>query len=354
MKTHDVRHVEFVADSIPHLHDSDSTTKMMWSVVLSLVPLALAACWVHGFHAVWILSSSIGVAVLTERLFDRFRGNPATIQDGSACVTGMLLALSLPYRLPWWMPALGSVVAIGLAKKAFGGLGANPVNPALLGRLFLQLIQPSFFWAGLDSIDGLTAATPLTRFRIAREILVNTAAHPADRITDATVTVSELYGSVTDGFVVRYAACLGETSMLLLLFAAGFLLYRRVIGWKIPLAAIVSSGLLFWVIGGAEGLFSGNPLFQLSTGGLVFAVFLMATDPVTSPVRAKDRLIFGAGCGILTVIFRLWGPHPEGVGYAVVIMNLIHTVRQMRWLRSPGNRLDRQERMDPGHDEKKA
>jgi Na+-translocating ferredoxin:NAD+ oxidoreductase subunit D len=330
VKTRGARHVEFVTDAFPHVHDGDSTKKMMWTVVFSLVPLALAACWVRGFGAVWILSTSIGAAVLTELAFDRsLRRHPA-VRDGSACVTGMLLALSLPFQIPWWMPALGAAAAVGLAKKAFGGLGANPVNPALFGRLFLQLVHPAAFWPGLVGIDGLTAATPLTRFRIARDILVNTAGHPAERIADAALTVSDLYGSAADGFVARHSACLGETSMLLLLFAAGFLLYRRVIGWKIPSAAIVSSGILFWVAGGTEGFFSGNPIFQLSAGGLVFAFFFMATDPVTSPVRAKDRLIFGAGCGILTVIFRLWGPHPEGVGYGVVIMNLIHALRHRR------------------------
>ena len=323
-----------MTESIPHLFDRDSTSKMMWTVSLSLLPVSLAACFVHGAAAWIIFLAAIGSAVLTERLFNGIRREPSTIRDGSAFVTGLLLALSLPSGIPWWMPVLGAFAAVGLAKQSFGGLGANPVNPALFGRLLLMLIRPGTFWPALDGVDGLTAATPLTRFRIAREILSNSSIQPADRVTDATVCVSGLYGSFADGSILRHSACLGETSLLLLLFAAGFLIYRRVIGWKIPLATLVSSGLLFWIFGGTEGILSGNPFFHLSQGGLFFAACFMATDPVTSPVRAKDRLIFGAGCGILTVIFRLWGPHPEGVSYAVVIMNLAYTVLKRRWMRS--------------------
>jgi Na+-translocating ferredoxin:NAD+ oxidoreductase subunit D len=352
MKKTDPAGVEFVAGPFPHVHDSDSVSKMMWTVTGSLLPLSLAACWINGFQAVWILCSSIASAVLTEFIFNRARGVPPTLRDGSACVTGLLLALSLPVRSAWWMPPLGSIAAVGLAKEAFGGLGANPVNPALFGRLLLQLVHPAAFWPRIPAVDGLTQATPLLRYRAARDILVNASAHPAERVAEASVSVSEICGSAFDGFIARHSACLGETSMLLLLFAIGFLLYRRVIGWKIPLAAVVSSSVLFWVVGGTEGAFSGNLFFNVSAGGLVLASFLMATDPVTSPVRAKDRLIFGAGCGILTVIFRLWGPHPEGVGYAIVMMNLIHHVRRRRWLKTPEKRLFRPNRSLQGNDEK--
>jgi Na+-translocating ferredoxin:NAD+ oxidoreductase subunit D len=326
--------VRFRVEPFPHIFDSDSTPKMMWTLSLSLFPVALAACFIRGTGAAWILFAATGTAVLSEILFNASLAMRSTVKDGSAFATGLLLGLSLPFGVPWWMPVLGAFTAVVLAKQAFGGLGANPVNPALFGRLFLMLIRPGAFWSGPGGIDGLTSATPLTKFRIARVILSNSSVQPADRITDATVAVSGLYGSFADGSIVRLSACLGETSLLLLLFAAGFLLYRRVIGWKIPLAMLGSSGLLFWIFGGAEGILSGNPFFHLSQGGLVFAACFMATDPVTSPVRAKDRLIFGAGCGILTVIFRLWGPHPEGVAYAVLIMNLIHTVHRRRWVRS--------------------
>jgi electron transport complex protein RnfD len=340
MKKTEIPPIRFRTERFPHILDGDSTTKMMWTVALSLLPVSLAACFVHGARAGFILLFSIGAAVLSERLFNAIRHETATVGDGSAFVTGLLLALSLPSRIAWWMPVLGAFTAIGLAKEAFGGLGANPVNPALIGRLLLMLIRPGAFWPDFDGIDGLTAASPLTRFRIAREILSNSSIHPADRVADATVSVSGLYDSFADGSILRHSACLGETSLLLLLFAAGFLLYRRVIGWKIPLAMLVSSGILFWIFGGVEGILSGNPFFHLSQGGLLLAACFMATDPVTSPVRAKDRLIFGAGCGILTVIFRLWGPHPEGVSYAVVIMNLIHTVLRRQWMRSAEYRLN--------------
>ena len=333
MKKTGTPHVRFLTEPFPHLVDNDSTSKMMWTVSLSLFPVSLSACFVHGAAAAAILLSSVGVAVLSERLFNAIRREPSTVGDGSAFVTGLLLGLSLPAHLPWWIPVLGAFTAVGFAKQAFGGLGANPVNPALTGRLLLMLIRPGVFWPEFSGVDGLTAATPLTRFRIAREILANSSVHPADRVTDATVAVSGLYGSFADDSILRHSACLGETSLLLLLFAAGFLIYRRVIGWKIPLAMLVSSGILFWIFGGVEGILSGNPFFQLSQGGLFLAACFMATDPVTSPVRAKDRLIFGAGCGILTVIFRLWGPHPGGVSYAVVIMNLAYTILRRRWMR---------------------
>jgi electron transport complex protein RnfD len=334
MKKKETQQVQFQTEPIPHIHDNDSTAKMMWTVALSLLPAVLAACFVHGLSGAGVLFTSIAAAILAELLHCLAFKNPVTVGDGSAFVTGLLLALSLPAHTPLWMAAVGSAAAILLAKEVFGGLGTNPVNPALFGRLFLTWIRPGVFWIGLQGLDGLTAATPLARFRIAREILSHSAAHSPDQIAMATIKISDLYGSFADGFVVRRSACLGESSVLLLLFAAGFLLYRRVIGWKIPLATIVSSGLMFWIFGGVEGVFSGNPFFHLSQGGLLLAAFFMATDPVTSPVRVKDRLFFGAGCGILTVIFRLWGPHPEGVGYAVLIMNLIHAVRHHRWLRS--------------------
>jgi electron transport complex protein RnfD len=313
------KRVRFQSTPSPHVRDKDSVERMMTTVLIALAPAGAAAVWVHGARCLLIILIAVTAAFLTELGFERIFRKPPTIDDKSACVTGILLAFSLPVHAPLWMPALGSLAAVILGKQIFGGLGSNPLNPALVGRIFLMILWPNLFHA--YPVDASTAATPLQAFKGAREVLINGANHGAKEIAQATLTLSECYGSSYYSMLVKKVGCLGETSVVCLLLGAGFLLYQRTIGWKIPLFFIGTFSCLSWVFGGAEGLFSGNVLFHLSSGGLILCAFFMATDPVTSPVGVTGRILFGAGCGLLTVVFRLWGPWPEGVAFAVILMN---------------------------------
>jgi electron transport complex protein RnfD len=174
----------------------------------------------------------------------------------------------------------------------------------------------------ISGIDAVTSGTPLNLFSYARDIIANSTAHSAEQVTEATQIVSQLNSSHPDLFFGRIGGCLGETSALLLLIGAVFLMYKRIIGWKIPFSYVMTVGLFTWVFGGTEGLFTGNPLFHILSGGLILGAFYMATDMVTSPVTFKGRLLFGTGCGLITVIIRLWGGYPEGVSYSILLMNL--------------------------------
>jgi electron transport complex protein RnfD len=253
-----------------------------------------------------------------------------TIHDGSAVLTGLLLAYNLPPEVPLWLPVVGSAVGIIIGKQIFGGLGNNPMNPALIGRAFLMASWPVYMTVfrtpprggTLSGIDVWTGATPLNLFKHSREILVNSSNYPVEKVTEATLVISQLYSTFWNLFSGRIGGCIGETSALLLLVGATYLMYKRIIGWKIPFTYIGTVGILMWIFGGTNGYFTGNPFFQIFSGGLILGAFFMATDMVTSPVTFKGRLLFGTGCGILTVVIRLWGGYPEGVSYAILLMNL--------------------------------
>ncbi len=320
----------FYISSSPHIKDVDSIPKIMYSVVIALLPAGAGAIYFFGIHALWIILVSIASALLTESLFQLVLKRPNTIADGSAIVTGILLAYNLPSGIPFWLPAVGAFVGIAVGKMAFGGLGYNPMNPALIGRAFLMASWPVYMTvfktiprAGtLSGIDAITNATPLNVFKHAREILTHTPEHTTEQITRAAQAVSQLYSSHGALFFGRVGGCLGETSAVLLLIGAAFLMYKRIIGWKIPFTYIGTVALLTWIFGGTDGLFTGNALFHILSGGLILGAFFMATDMVTTPVTFKGRLIFGTGCGIITVIIRLWGGYPEGVSYSILLMNL--------------------------------
>jgi electron transport complex protein RnfD len=255
---------------------------------------------------------------------------PVTISDGSALLTGILLAYNLPTDVPLWLPATGAFFGVLVGKQLFGGLGYNPMNPALIGRAFLMASWPTYMTVfrvlpkngTLSGIDNVTSATPLNVFSQAREILTHSASYSTEQFVQAQETISQLYHAHPDLFFGRIGGCLGETSAFLLLIGAVFLMYKRIIGWKIPFSYVITVALMTWMFGGVEGLFTGNPLFHILSGGVILGAFYMATDMVTSPVTFKGRLIFGTGCGLITVVIRLWGGYPEGVSYAILLMNL--------------------------------
>lgn len=341
----------FVSAS-PHITDKDSIPKIMYGVLISLIPATIGSIYFFGIRAGWIIVLAIIAAVVTEAGLQKLMKKPITVTDGSAVVTGILLAFNVPAEVPWWIPVVGSVFAIAIGKIPFGGLGYNPLNPALLGRAFLLASWPTKMtifetqplkWAAskewlaklplfnnipeegfsLSGIDAITTATPLNVFKQQKEIIANFSNDPAiEAVTEAKTVISQLYDSYGNLFWGKIGGCIGETSAFLLLIGAVYLIYKRYINLRIPLSYIGTVAILTWLFGGTEGFLSGDPLFHVLAGGLMLGAFYMATDMVTSPITSSGRYIFGIGCGVITVVIRLIGGYPEGVSYAILLMNL--------------------------------
>ncbi|MDZ7338240.1 MAG: RnfABCDGE type electron transport complex subunit D [candidate division KSB1 bacterium] len=324
----------------PHVSDGESIPKIMYGVVLALLPAAVGAVYFFGLKALWIILIASAAAIGSEAAVQAALHKRITVADGSALVTGILVAFNVPASVPLWMPALGAIFGILVGKHAFGGLGYNPMNPALLGRAFLLASWPTHMTvftaaprggslSGIEpatisalGLDAVTQATPLKLLKGAREVLANSAVADPAKYADYAKAVNALYDSYGNLFWGKVGGCIGETSAFLLLVGALFLLYKRYIGWKIPFAYLGTVALLSWIFAGTDGLFSGKPLFHLLSGGVMLGAFYMATDMVTSPVTFRGRLLFGAGCGVITMIIRLIGGYPEGVCYSILLMNL--------------------------------
>lgn len=284
----------------PHVHSDDSVQKIMWSVVLALVPAFLVSIFYFGLPVIILTCVSVGCCMLFEYLIQRFIMHvEPTITDGSAAVTGMLLAFNVPANLPIWMLVIGALVAIGVAKMPFGGLGHNPFNPALVARVFMLISfpvamttwpVPTPVWGFADAVTG---PTPLG-------ILKESANLDMSQMpTYANMLLGQMGGSF------------GEVSAIALLIGAGFLMWRRIISWHIPVAFILTvfvfSGI-FWLIDPTQ---YASPFFHIFTGGIILGACFMATDMVTSPTAKSGMLVFGCGCGLLTIIIRLFGSYPE-------------------------------------------
>jgi electron transport complex protein RnfD len=285
----------------------------MRAVLYSLVPACLVAIYFFGPSALSVLLIATLGCLATEVVCQRLMGQPVTIADGSAAITGVLLALNLPPTSPWWLTLLGAVIAIAVGKQVYGGLGSNPFNPALVARVVLLISFPVQMttWsapAPLGSgLDLVTTATPLGEWKNA---VMLTGEMPV-----------EMQGSMAGYFLGNMPGCIGEVSALALLLGAGYLFYRRILTWHIPATYVGTVILLsgaFWLLNPAK---YPNPVFHLVTGGLVLGAFYMATDMVTTPVSIRGMLIFGVGCGVLTVLIRLFGGYPEGVSFAILLMN---------------------------------
>ena len=300
-----------------------------------MIPASAGAVYFFGIRALVIIVLAAASAVLTEAACQKAMKRKVTIVDGSALLTGVLLAFNVPPGVPYWLPVLGSVFAIGIAKIPFGGLGYNPLNPALAGRAFLMASWPVYMTArwlaqrlsatsqgSLSGISAITTATPLGVYKYARGLLVDPESGVAE-ISRATSYLGELYSgaSMKNLFFGNVGGCVGETSVLLLLAGAAYLMIRRIINWRVPVSYIGTVAVLTWLIGG-KGILDGNPLFHILSGGLILGAFYMATDMVTSPITPKGQLIFGFGCGLLTSIIRIKGGYPEGVSYSILIMNI--------------------------------
>jgi electron transport complex protein RnfD len=289
---------QFLISPGPHLWKGLSVSQIMYLVVYALLLPAGAGIYFFGRYALSVMGVSIGAAILTEYVCKRLRGQPF-IMDGSAVVTGLLLALVLPPTIPLWMVALGSIFAIAIAKEAFGGLGHNIFNPALAARAFMSVSFPMEMTTWVKPMgfgaDAVTCATPLSGTSIWQPF-------------DPTVYRALFLGNT--------AGCIGETSALLILIGGAFLIARGIINWRIPAIYIGMVALI------ALG-FGEDPLFQILSGGLMLGAFFMATDYVTSPLTNRGKIIFSVALGLLTMIIRRFAGMPEGVCYSILFMNAI-------------------------------
>ncbi len=299
--------------SSPHIRSEQTTEQVMRAVIYALLPACAVSIYFFGLSALLLLVITTLGCVATEKLCQKLMRLPSTVGDGSAALTGILLALNLPPASPWWLALLGAAVAVGLGKQVYGGLGHNPFNPALVARVVLLISFPVQMttWhtpAPLFSgIDAVTTATPLGEMKTA---VMLTGQLPAGLETH-----------VGHYFFGQMAGSLGEVSALALLLGALYLFWKQILTWHIPVAylgSVVLIGGLFWRIDPSR---YPSPLFHLLTGGLMLGALYMATDMVTSPITPKGMLLFGVGCGLLTVLIRLFGGYPEGVSFAILLMN---------------------------------
>jgi Na+-translocating ferredoxin:NAD+ oxidoreductase subunit D len=286
----------------------------MYRVILALIPAFIWAIFTFGFDAVRVTLTAVIACVASEYLIQRFilKIKP-TITDGSAALTGLLLAFNVPSSLPWWIIVLGSLFAIGVAKMSFGGLGNNIFNPALVGRVFLLISFPMQMttWpvAHPGGTDAISAATPLG---ILKEGLIN--GKPLSGL------IHSLPGT-GDMILGNIGGSLGEISALMLIIGGIYLLYRKIITWQIPVSILLTIFIfagIFWMMNPDEYM---NPVFHVLAGGAILGAVFMATDMVTSPMTGKAQIIYGVGIGLITMCIRMFGAYPEGISFAILIMN---------------------------------
>jgi len=290
----------------PHIRSKASTKKIMWAAALSLVPAGAAGVFIFGINSLFVIAASIIAAVAAEALILSVRRKDlGAVWDGSAALTGLLLAYNIPPGSPLWMPVAGSVFAVVIGKQVFGGLGHNIFNPALAGRAFLMVSWPVYMTTWQNprwNIDAVTSATPLAL-----------AKHGGFGLLSGV--------SNWDLFLGNRLGCIGEVSAAALLVGAGYLFIKKYITWHIPVTYILTVAVTSWIFNGRGGLLTGDALFFILSGGLILGAFFMATDYVTSPMGARGKAVFGIGCGLLTFIIRRFSGYPEGVSYAILIMN---------------------------------
>ena len=302
---------KLVISPAPHVHGSNDTRRLMGDVLLALLPALVVSILAYGWQALIVTAFSVACCVLVEWAVQKFMlKGPSTLGDMSAIVTGVLLGFNLPANIPLGLVAVGAVVAVGIGKMTFGGLGKNPFNPALVGRVFLLVAFPVAMTSFPEAVGAVSGATPLA---MAKEAL------------KAGVPVAEVMQSVDLSAMSlgMRSGSLGEISVVALLLGFVWLLVRRVISWHIPVCVLGTMALfsgIMWLISPAEYM---SPLFHLLSGGAVLGAVFMATDYVTSPMTKKGMVIYAVGIGAITMLIRLWGPYPEGMSFAILIMNSV-------------------------------
>ena len=285
--------------SSPHVRDTVTTKNIMYDVLIAMIPAAAFGVYQFGFNALLVIILTMAACVLSEYMFEKAMKRPITIADGSALVTGMILALNMPPEIPVWVPVLGGVFAIIVVKQLYGGLGQNFMNPALAARCFLLIsfagMMNDFSSASLG-FDSVSGATPLAMLR------------SGETVDLAALVIGRIPGTI------------GEVSVLALLIGAVYMLVKKVISPRIPLIYIGTAAVFLFLFGGFDPYYV---ICEVCSGGLIFGAFFMATDYVTSPITPKGQIVYGVILGLLTGIFRLWGASPEGVSYAIILSNLL-------------------------------
>jgi Na+-translocating ferredoxin:NAD+ oxidoreductase subunit D len=306
-----------IVSASPHVHSDRTSRRLMYDVVFALVPAFLVSLYVFGLRALIITAAAVISCLLFEYLIQKYLlKTEITIGDGSALITGILLAFNLPAGIPVWMVVIGSLIAIGVAKLSFGGLGFNIFNPALVGRVFLLVsfpVQMTMWPTAVENnttlVDAVTGATTLG--------LIKDGVGFGETMT----TLSARIPSNMDMLLGITGGSLGEMSALALILGGCFLIIRKVITWHIPVTVLatiaVMTGIFWWI----DPELYANPLIHILSGGAILGAFYMATDLVTSPVTKKGMVIFALGIGVITVVIRLFGSYPEGISFAILIMN---------------------------------
>ena len=306
----------FTISPSPHVHGGDSIEKNMYGVLIALVPTFIFSIVFFGLGAILVTLTSVAACLVFEYVIQKYlmKQRP-TIWDGSAIITGVLLAFNLPSSLPLWIVVIGALVAIGIGKMSFGGLGNNIFNPALVGRVFLLISFPVQMttWPipnGFATADAVTGATPLA--------LVKEAVKNGQSVGDILYS-----GGVSTGNLIlgNIGGSLGEVAAIGLLLGFAYMLIRKIISWHIPVAIFATVIVFSGILNLANPAQFAGPVFHLFTGGLMLGAIFMATDYVTSPMTHKGMLIYGVGIGLLTVIIRVFGAYPEGMSFAILIMN---------------------------------
>ena len=306
----------FTISPSPHVHGGDSIEKNMYGVLIALVPTFIFSIVFFGLGAILVTLTSVAACLVFEYVIQKYlmKQRP-TIWDGSAIITGVLLAFNLPSSLPLWIVVIGALVAIGIGKMSFGGLGNNIFNPALVGRVFLLISFPVHMSTrpdpnGFATADAVSGATPLS--------LVKEAVKNGQAVGDTLSSVGITTGNLLLGNI---GGSLGEVAAIGLLLGFAYMLIRKIISWHIPVAIFATVIVFSGILNLADPAQFAGPVFHLFTGGLMLGAIFMATDYVTSPMTHKGMLIYGVGIGLLTVIIRVFGAYPEGMSFAILIMN---------------------------------
>jgi len=311
---------QLIVSVSPHVKSDETTSRIMWTVSLALMPALLSGLYFFGLKALFITALSIISCMVFEQWYMKMVGKKSVLSDGSGFLTGLLLGMNMPASL--WsfspftvhIPVIASFFAIVITKQLFGGLGFNVFNPALIGRAFALISWPKAMtiWneptAAFLAMDAKTTATPLGILK--EEGLAKLIEVFGDKMN--------LYMHLLTG---NRAGSIGETSAIAILIGGLFLLYKKYISWHIPVSFLATAAVMAWIFGGKEGLFQGDPIVHLISGGMMLGAWFMATDYVTSPSVRNGQILFGIGCGFLTMIIRLKGGFPEGVMFAILIMN---------------------------------
>lgn len=298
----------------PHIKQGDSVKKIMYTVIFALLPALAWSFFVFGIPAVVVTLTSVVSCVLIEWLIQKYlmKVEP-TINDGSAILTGILLAMNVPAGLPLWIMVIGALVSIGVGKMSFGGLGQNPFNPALVGRVFLLISFPAQMtnWPNVTqpAVDATSEATPLA--------LIKEGVKSGSTIPE----IMQKIPGYDELLLGNFSGSLGEISAALLLLGMVYMLIRKVITWHIPVSIFATVFVFTGAMWMVNPLQYADPIFHLLSGGLMLGAIFMATDMVSSPMAKNGQLIYGVGIGLITVSIRLWGAYPEGISFAILIMN---------------------------------